>query len=68
MDLKRLLTAGAVAPRKRKSSESYPRKVRMDIFLVGHNLKRYSSSHPLEPNKNKNKLKKINLFLEELTV
>ena len=38
VDLKRLLPARAAAPRKRKSSESYPRKVRMDIFLVGHNL------------------------------
>ena len=58
VDLKRLLPARAVAPRKRTSSESYPRKVRMDIFLVGHNLQRYSPSHPLEPNKNKNKFKK----------
>ena len=30
VDLKRLLPARAAAPRKRKSSESYPRKVRMD--------------------------------------
>ena len=33
-------------------------KVRMDIFLVWHNLQRYSPSHSPEPNKNKNKLKK----------
>ena len=38
VDLKRLLPARAVAPRKIKSSESYPQKVRMDIFLVGHKL------------------------------
>ena len=57
MDLKRLLPARAAAPRKRKGSESYPRKVRMDIFLMGHNLQRYSPSHPLEPSKNKNKQK-----------
>ena len=38
VDLKRLLPVRAAAPRKRKSSESYPRKVRMDILLVGHNL------------------------------
>ena len=62
VDLKRLLPGRAVAPRKRKSSESYPRKVRMDIFLVGHNLQRYSPSHPLEPNKNKNKFKKLIYF------
>ena len=30
VDLKRLLPARAAAPRKRKSSKSYPRKVRMD--------------------------------------
>ena len=38
VDLKRLLPARAAAPRKRKSAESYPRKVRMDIFQVGRNL------------------------------
>ena len=52
VDLKRLLPARTAAPRKRKGSESYPRKVRMDIFLVGHNLRRYSPSYPLKPNKN----------------
>ena len=57
-DLKRLLPARAAAPIKRQSSESSPRKVRMDIFLVGHDLQRYSPSNPLEPNTNKNKFKK----------
>ena len=45
----------AAAPRKRKSSESYPRKIIMDISLVGHNLQRYFPAFPLEPSKNKNK-------------
>ena len=58
VDLKRLLPARAAAPRKRKSSESYPRKVRMDIFLVGHNS---TEAFPIEPNKNKNKTKQKNL-------
>ena len=44
-----------VAPRKRKSSKNYPRKVRMDIFLVRHNLQRYFPTHPVEPYKIKNK-------------
>ena len=57
VDLKRLLPPRAAAPRKRKSSESYPRKVRMDIFLVGHNLRRYSLSHPLKPSQNLKKKK-----------
>ena len=35
VDQKRLLPAGAVDPRRRKSSESYPRKIRMDVSLVG---------------------------------
>ena len=55
MDLKRLLPARAVTPSKSKSSESSPRKIRMDISLVGHNLQRYFTTHCLEPNKNKNK-------------
>jgi len=63
VDLKRLLSARAAAPRKRKSSKSYPRKVRMDIFLVGHNLQRYSPSHPLEPNKNKNKNMNLKTYM-----
>ena len=46
MDLKRLLPARAVAPRKRKSSESYPRKVRTDIFLVGHDLEVFPIPSP----------------------
>ena len=56
--LKRMLPARAVAPRKRKSSKSYPRKIRMDISLVGHNLQRSFPTHPLWPNKNKNKFKR----------
>ena len=56
VDLKRLLPARAAAPRKRKSSESYPRKVRMDIFLVGHNS---TEAFPIEPNKNKNKFTRV---------
>ena len=55
VDLTRMLPARAAAPRKRKSSESYPRKSRMDISLVGHHLQRYFPTHPLQPNKNKNK-------------
>ena len=47
--------ARMVAPRKRKSSKNYPRKVRMDIFLVRHNLQRYFPTHPPEPYKIKNK-------------
>ena len=46
VDLKRLLPARAVAPRKRKSSESYPRKVRTDIFLVGHDLEVFPIPSP----------------------
>ena len=52
--------ARAAAPRKSKSSESsesYPRKIIMDISLVGHNLQRYFPTFPLEPNKNENKQK-----------
>ena len=56
--LKRLLPARAVAPRKRKSSKRYPRKVRMDISLVGYNLQRSFPTRPLRPNKNKNKFKR----------
>ena len=55
VDLKRLLPARAVTPSKSKSSESSPRKIRMDISLVGHNLQRYFPTFPLEPNKNENK-------------
>ena len=55
VDLKRLLPARAVTPSKSKSSESSPRKTRMDISLVGHNLQRYFTTLCLEPNKNKNK-------------
>ena len=47
-------TARAVAARKRKSSESHPRKIRADVSLMGHNLKREVSNPPLQPNKNKN--------------
>ena len=56
--LKRMLPGRAVAPRKRKSSKSYPKKIRMDISLVGHNLQRSFPTHPLWPNKNKNKFKR----------
>ena len=47
VDLKRLLPARVAAPRKRKSSKSYPRKIRMNISLVEHNLQRYFPTHPL---------------------
>ena len=56
--LKRMLPARAVAPRKRKSSESCPKKIRMDFSPVGHNLQRSFPTHPLWPNKNKNKFKR----------
>ena len=60
MGPKRLLPARAAAPTKRKSSKHYPGKSRMDISLVGHHLQRYFSSHPLYPNKNKNKFTRKN--------
>ena len=43
-------TPRAVAARKRKGSESHPRKIRTDISLVGHNLQRQFPTHPLQPN------------------
>lgn len=53
VDLKKLLSARAVAPRKRKSSKSYPRRLRnghffvTDISLAGHNTQRYFPTRPI---------------------
>lgn len=56
--LKRMLPARAVAPRK-ESSESCPKKIRMDFSPVRHNLQEiFFPTHPLWPNKNKNKFKR----------
>lgn len=37
LDLKRLLAARVVTSRKRKSSKSYPRKIRINGTLLRHN-------------------------------
>ena len=42
-------TARAVAARRRKSSESHPRKIRADVSLMGHNLQTEFPTHPDSP-------------------